>query len=142
MINANLFSNILAKVDSFCGVVKSFLRLNFIAFRINKEYKLNIYLLLFIFICVLCSIIIRTNIINDILLLYFDHYYVNIIMNILSIFAIIFCLRLIFGIVKRCLQAFGIIPKFISLYKTKSDNVKTIISLYYLQNIFFILLSL
>jgi type II secretory pathway component PulF len=52
-------------------------------------------------------------------------------------------------IIIRGVQAFKIIPEFISQYKQASSaspasqmmNIKSIISLYYIQNIFFMLLS-
>jgi hypothetical protein len=122
--------------------ISQFFRLNFIALRINHYYKFNVYLLLILFICIISSIIIRTNIINeDMLLAYFNNYDIKITMNILSIFAIIYCLKLIFDIFIKGIQAFKTIPEFISLYKTNVINIKSIISLYYIQNIILILLS-
>jgi hypothetical protein len=64
-------------------------------------------------------------------------------MNILVILAIVYSLKLIFDIIIRGIQGFKIIPKFIKMYHSNDDyNIKSIISLYYLQNILFTLLSL
>lgn len=76
------------------------------------------------------------------LLAYFNIIDIKIIMNILTILAIIYCLKLIFDIIIRGIQGFKIIPKFIYLYKFNTINIKSIISLYYLQNIVFTMLSL
>jgi len=124
-------------------ILSNTLRLNFIAFRINSRYKLNLYFLFFLFICIISSIILRTNLINeDLLLAYFTNHTIKIIMNILSIFAIIYSLKLIFDIILRSIQAFKIIPEFITLYKSSYVNINFIISFYYIQNILFIMLSL
>jgi len=140
----NIYSSYIQSIGSrsLKTWLPKFIKLNLIAFKINSFYKLNIYLLLFLFICIISSIIIRTNLINeDILVAYINHYYIKIIINILTILAIIYSLKLIFDIIIKGIQALKIIPEFIILYRSNVINIKSIISLYYLQNIILILLS-
>ena len=121
------------------GKISNFLKLNLITLKLNYHYKYNIYLLSFIFICVISSIIVRFNIINVELLLFNN--YINIIIYILLILSVIYSLKLIFDIIKRIIQAYKIIPEFIKWYNNDVKDIKSIITLYYIQNIFFILLS-
>lgn len=135
--------------------ISHFFRLNLVALRINNHYKLNIYLMLFIFICIISSIIFRSNLITL-------EVSSPIIMLLLIILTTVYSLKLMIDIIIRGVQAFKIIPEFIYQYKQASSaspsfgpsalhaspsfgpqmmNIKSIISLYYLQNIFFMLLS-
>jgi len=144
--NALYIQSIGSGIGIYSGLFFKFLsnlfRLNYIALRINNSYKLNIYLLFLLFLCIISSIIIRTNFINeDLLLVYLNHYYINMIINIFFIFATIYSIKLIFDIIVRSIQAFKIIPEFIRLYKYNYVNIKSIISLYYLQNILLMMLS-
>jgi hypothetical protein len=59
----------------------------------------------------------------------------------ICLLSIIYSIKLIFDIIKRCIEAYKIIPDFINYYKKEKENISTIISLYYIQNVFFILLS-
>src|SRR5215469_9101418 len=128
--------------NKIINLFSSFFRLNFIALRINNSYKLNLYLLFLLFLCIISSIIIRTNFINeDLLLVYLNHYYINMIINIFFIFATIYSIKLIFDIIVKSILAFKIIPEFIKMYKSNIINIKSIISLYYIQNILLMLLS-
>lgn len=68
---------------------------------------------------------------------YLDNNYTKIVINILIIFTINFSLKLIFDVIYKGIQAFKIIPKFIKMYQSNTINIKSIISFYYLQNIFF-----
>jgi hypothetical protein len=122
-----------------------FFRLNLVALRINNHYKLNIYLMLFIFICIISSIIFRSNLItgSD---LEISSPFGTAIMLLLILFTTVYSLKLMIDIIIRGVQAFKIIPEFIYQYKQASSasqmmNLKSIISLYYIQNIFFMLLS-
>jgi hypothetical protein len=63
-------------------------------------------------------------------------------MNTLIILAFIYSLKLILDIIIKIIQAIKIIPEFINLYKSNVINIKSIISLYYIQNILLIILSL
>src|SRR5215470_14147580 len=121
--------------------LRLFFKLNFIALRINNSYKLNIYFLPFLFISIISSIIIRSHFINEELLLAYSHHnnYIYIIINILAIFAIIYTFKLILDMIVRSIQVFKIIPEFIRLYKSNVINIKSIISLYYIQNILLML---
>jgi hypothetical protein len=51
-------------------------------------------------------------------------------MGMLFSFTIFYSFKLIFDIIKRCIQAFKFIPDFINLYKTNIKDIKSIISLY------------
>jgi hypothetical protein len=119
--------------------ILEFFRLNLIALRINNYYKLNLYLILFLFICIISSIIIRINVINENIL--FNNDILFIMFNLLLILTFFYSLKLIFDIIYKCVQAIKIIPEFIKLYKFNVINIKSVIILYYLQNIFFILFS-
>lgn len=62
--------------------------------------------------------------------------------RILIFFSLIYCLKLFIYLIKRIIQAYKIIPEFIKMYKQQNlNNIKSIITLYYIQNILFILLS-
>ena len=61
--------------------------------------------------------------------------------TILTIFTIIYSLKLIFDVIYKRIQAFRIIPEFIKLYKSNVLNIKSIITFYYLQNILLMSLS-
>lgn len=143
--------------------LSEFFRLNVIALRLNNVYKYNIFLLMFIFLCIISSIIFRSNVLipyinndaSEIMVslikiitettsplkgMVVSNYY-NIFISILGILSTIYALKLIFDIICRCIQAYKIIPEFIKWSNDKKD-IKSIMTLYYLQNIFFILLSL
>lgn len=140
--------------------ISHFFRLNLVALRINHHYKLNIYFMLFIFICIISSIVFRSNLITS------SDVSSPIIMLLLIIFTTVYSLKLMIDIIIRGVQAFKIIPEFISQFKQAASppfprcarqseggenalhasqmmkrSLKSIISLYYIQNIFFILLS-
>ena len=122
--------------------ISELFRLNLIALRINYYYKYNIYLLFFLFLCIISSILIRSNIINEELLLnYLHNNTINIIITLLGTLAVIYSLKLIFDIINKCIQAYKIIPDFIKWFNNDIKNIKLIISFYYLQNIFFNFLS-
>jgi hypothetical protein len=91
--------------------------------------------------CIIASIITRTSFLN-----YDSFNSDNIILfcfiRILIFFSFIYCLKLLVFIIKRIIQAHIIIPEFIRLYKQGNlDNIKSIIILYFIQNILFISLS-
>jgi hypothetical protein len=152
--------------------------LNLIALKLYSLsiYRDNIYSLLFILLCIISSIILRSNIffipsfatitsgISNILnsISNINHfgtkYTEGMVSNYYNIFILtlviasgstqyavrstIYSFKLIFDIIIRCIQAYKIIPEFIRLYKQNMINIKSIISLYYLQHVFFIALSL
>lgn len=133
-----------------------FFRLNLIALKINNTYKYNIYMLIVLFISIIASVILRSHIyylpnpLGKGWIEFVTFNYFNLIMSLIFIFSIFYSIKLIVDIIIRCIQAYKIIPEFISLYKQSSTfgsaaamiNVQSIISLYYLQNSFFISLSL
>ena len=142
MKNINMYQASISKIFLNCKntlalKLSLFFRLNLMSLNLNYQYKYNIYFLLLLVISVISSIIIRSNIINVELL--YNKY--SLIVQILFILSIIYSLKLIFDIIKRIIQAYKIIPEFISLYKDNMLNIKSLISLYYIQNIFFNLLS-
>jgi hypothetical protein len=116
------------------------IRLNIVALGINYQYKLKGFPLLFVFICIIGSIIFRSNLINIDLL--YNNNYINIIIGILIILSSIYCIKLIFDIMNRCIQAYKVIPEFIKMHNNKVLNIKSIMNIYYIQHIFFILLPL
>jgi hypothetical protein len=118
--------------------LSKFFRLNLIAFKLYNNYKLNIYLSIFLMFTIISSIIMRSNI----LYLLIGNNYFNLIVQLLVILSTIYSLKLIFDIMNRGIQAFRIIPEFIKLYKSNTAHIKSIISLYYIQNMLFMLLSL
>ena len=138
--NSNLMTHILTTLTNKISV---FFKLNIIALRLNYQYKYNIYLLIFILTCIISSIILRSNlfIIHSLnVATIFSNYY-NVFISILTLLCTLYSLKLIFDIMVRFIQAFKIIPEFIKMYNNEMKNIKSIISLYYIQNIFFILLS-
>jgi len=154
IVNMNFL--ILRYLKLKCSIYLShFFRLNLVALRINNHYKLNIYLMLFILICIISSIIFRSNLITGSDLELSSPPAClrqgTAIMLLLIIFTAVYSLKLTIDIIIRGVQAFKIIPEFISQYKQASSanpspasqmmNIKSIISLYYIQNIFFMLLS-
>jgi len=117
-----------------------FFRLNLISLKLNNSYKLNLYLILLLLICIISSILIRSNLItNDLVNL--DNDLIILGLRTLFIFSIFYSIKLIFDNINRFLQSILIIPNFITWYKQDIKDIKSIISLYYLQNLFFILLS-
>lgn len=60
----------------------------------------------------------------------------------LLILSSIYALKLIFDIIKRMIQSYKIIPEFIQWYKNDVQNIKSIMSIYFIQNICFMVLSL
>jgi hypothetical protein len=119
------------------NTLSQFFKFNLIALRLNQSYKLNRYLLLFIFLCIISSIIFRAS---AHLIVFIESFQ----FLILPIFICtsIYSLKLISDLIIRIIQAYKIIPEFYHLYKNNEvDGIKSIISLYYLQNIFFITLS-
>jgi len=120
-----------------------FFRLNFISLKLNHSYKLNIYLILLLFICIISSIFIRSNLINLDITELLDSNNVFIRFSIILIFILssIYSIKIVFDNINKSFQAIKIIPDFINWYKQDVKNIKSIISLYYLQNIFFVLLS-
>jgi len=137
-IGSNL---LLFSYESIKYVVSNFFRLNLIALKINHFYKLNIYLLIFLFICIVSSILVRTGIINNVILYLNNNSVINIIYGFLWVFTSIYSFYLILNIVNRIIQGYEIIPEFIKLYKENVINIKSIITYYYIQNVLFILLS-
>lgn len=153
----------------FSIALSHFFKLNLKALKLYSLsiYKYNIHLLFFIFICVICSIILRSNLVIiptvDNITFYtilplkglkvFNYY--NIFISFLAIFSTIYSLKLICDIIFRCVAAYKIIPELIKWSKSLNSTVpdlpqgkegcvkdmKSIMSLYYLQNVFFILLS-
>jgi len=116
-----------------------FFRLNFISLKLNHSYKLNIYLILLLFICIISSIFIRSKLINLDLTELLDSNNVFIRFSIILIFILssIYSIKIVFDNINKSFQAIKIIPDFINWYKQDVKNIKSIISLYYLQNIFF-----
>ena len=114
-----------------------FLRLSLISLRLNAYYKYNIYFKLLLFIGIIASIIIRSNLITE------EWFKIDnlIFIKIIVVLSMLYSYILIFNIFIKTIQAFKIIPHFISFYKQNIKNIQSIISLYYLQNIFFVLLS-
>jgi hypothetical protein len=123
--------------------IAQFFRLNLISLNLNYSYKLNIYLILLLFICIISSIFIRSNLINLDITELLDSNNVFIRFSIILIFILssIYSIKLVFDNINRSFQAIKIIPDFINWYKQDVKNIKSIISLYYLQNLFFVLLS-
>jgi len=129
------------KKERYLNKISKFFRLNLIALNINNFYKLNIYFLIFLFICIIASIIIRTHIINKEMLDITNNNIVLIIFNLLLFFTSLYSFKLIFDIINKLMQGYKVISEFIRLYKENVINIKSIITYYYIQNIFFILLS-
>ena len=125
---------------SIANNFREFFRLNLISLKLNSQYKLNVYLLLLLFICIISSIIIRSNLIN-VDLVNINNDLIILGLRFLLILSILYSIKLIFDNINRISQAFLIIPEFIFWYKQDVKNIKSIITLYYIQNIFFILLS-
>lgn len=133
MIISKFFNHLTLKLNHF-------IKLNMISLSLNKHYKYNIYIYLFLFICIICSIIIRSNLITE-EIKYIENY--NMFMNILILFVITYCIKLIFDILIKFIQLFKFIPKFINLYNININNkynIILIIILYYIQNVLFITL--
>jgi hypothetical protein len=86
--------------------IKNFFRLNLISLKLDHQYKFNLYIILLLFICIISSIIVRTNIIN---LLNNELLFM---IKILVLFTVLYTLKLIFYIVKRIIQGYKIIPNF------------------------------
>jgi hypothetical protein len=61
--------------------------------------------------------------------------------QLILILSTIYALKLIFDIIKRIIQSYKIIPEFKIWMRRDIKDIKSIITIYYLQNIFFILLS-
>jgi hypothetical protein len=127
--------------------ITQFFRLNLIALKLNNHYKLNIYLLLILFICIISSVIFRSALpiieLSSALPTVPDFGTTGtIIMQLLIIFTTIYALKLMSDLIIRIIQAFKIIPEFIKMYHNNMLNIKSIISLYYIQNILFMLLSI
>jgi hypothetical protein len=124
--------------------ISQFFRLNLISLNLNHQiYKLNMYFLILLFICIISSIIIRSNLINLDITELLDSNNVFIRFSIIFIFILssIYSIKLVFDILNKCFQAFSIIPDFINWYKQDVKNIKSIITYYYIQNILLILLS-
>ena len=124
----------------FFGKISKFIKLNIISLRLNSYYKYNLYLLIFIFVCILSSIIVRSNIINVELLLN-NNQNIIIITQILLILSSIYAFKLIFNLIKKMIQSYKIIPEFIKWYKNDINDIKSIITLYYIQNMFYMLIT-
>jgi len=124
----------------FIGKISKFIKLNIITLKLNSYYKYNLYLIIFLFICVISSIIVRSTII-DVELLLLNNQYITIITKILLLLSVIYAFKLIFDLIKRMIQSYKIIPEFIKWYKNDINDIKSIITLYYIQNMFFMLLS-
>jgi hypothetical protein len=135
-----LYDNFTSIINYLLNKFAYFVRLNVVSLQINPQYKLNKFLLLVLFICIISSIIFRSNIIN-IELLYNNNNIINIIIGLLIILSTIYSLKLIFDILNRGMYALKIIPEFIKMYNNKELNIKSIMNIYYIQSIFFILLS-
>jgi hypothetical protein len=118
----------------------NFFRFNLISLRLSPQYKLNIYMILLLFICILSSLIIRSNLINEYLINKENE--LMLLIYLVIFFTILYTLYLIFYIIKRCIEAYKIIPEFIIWHKLDVKNIKSIISYYYIQKIFFISLSI
>jgi hypothetical protein len=114
--------------------LKLFLRLNIISLKLDHQYKLNKYFIILLLCCIISSIIIRTSlIVND-----NDFIFIK---NILVLLTILYSIKLIFFMIKRIIQTFKIIPQFFIWYKKNIKCIKSIIVLYYIQNLLLISLS-
>ena len=67
--------------------------------------------------------------------------YYNVFIASILIFSTFYALNLIFDLIYRCVQAYKIIPEFITWYNKGVKNISSIITFYYIQNILFMLLS-
>jgi hypothetical protein len=129
-----LYNNIIKKI-------KEILNLVYISLTLNYEYRLNLYLLIFLFICILSSIIIRCNIL-DLNIMSSSNLNLVLIKYLLIFFTSIYSIKLIFNLINRLIQSFKIIPEFIKWMKNDIKNIKLIITIYYIQNIFFMIISI
>lgn len=136
--------------------LSQFFRLNLVALKLYNTYKYNIYLMILLFACVICSILLRSNTLLvqpavpavgwAVVELLMNNNYYNMIISIIVIFSTIYAFKLIFDIIVRSVQAYKIIPEFIKWYndplpKILKIHIKSIMTLYYIQNMFFMLLS-
>lgn len=114
-------------------------KLNSIASKLNYQFIFNKYFMVFLFICLLSSIIIRINL--------FEFFTINISNNfilfkIIWVLALIYSLILIFLITNRSKQGILIIRYFYRWYKEDKENILSIIFYYYIQNLIFIIFSI
>lgn len=121
-------------------LLKNIFRWNIISLKLNNDNSYNFYMFIIIFIGLFSSILVRSSFIT------FDMVNSNneiiiIIIKLLFLFAILYSIKLILDIIKRCIQAFKIIPEFIKWYKQDVKDIKQIITSYYILNILLILLS-
>jgi hypothetical protein len=115
-------------------------RWNLISLRLNGENPYNLYFLIFILICVLSSLLVRSSFIS-LDMLNSNNEIIIMIIKLLFLFTILYTIKLILDILKRSIQAFKIIPDFIHWYKQDVKDIKQIITSYYILNILLILLS-
>jgi hypothetical protein len=135
--------------SNFVGIYEKFLkliRLFLISLSFNYDKKINYKFKLLLIISLLASILIRCNLINEDLI-------INILLDNNSIFLVLFLFCLIYlsliyiniliiRLIKRIYYGYKNIYQFIIFYKKGIYNIKVIMSFYYIQNIFFIALSL
>lgn len=112
-------------------MMQKFFHLNLMALRIYNSYKLNMYMLLLLFICIISSIIFRSPAaINLLPVLY----------PLILMFTIIYSIKLISDLIIRIIQVYLINDK--TDNEASHNDVKSIIKYYYTQNLLFTLLSL
>jgi|ERR1700690_4315530 len=138
-----LNSNFISIYETF----KNLIRLFIISFKINNlNNNNNLYFTLLFIICLLASIFIRSNLITDDLLLIFYsiitvYFYIFLLIGLIYL-SLIYITILIIRLLKRIFYSYKNIYQFIIYYKNGTKDINTIISFYYIQNIFFISLSL
>jgi hypothetical protein len=142
--NLNIINQISYILNTNNINIKKYLKIIYTSLTLNYEYKLNLYFLICLFICILSSIIIRCHIL-DILTISTSNIIILIIRDLLIFFTIVYSIKLIFGsagVIKRCIQSFKIIPEYIKWKKEGYKNMTSIIVIYYILNIFFMIISI